>query len=217
MTVSILLADDHTITRQGLRSLIESSNRFSVKGEAENGRDAVKMALKLMPDITIMDINMPGLNGADATRKIVADNPLAKVIALSMYSDKRYITGMLKAGVKGYVLKTAMFDELATAINDVMSGKLFLSSRIAHLVTHMFIALMEKEDEAAPSPLTGREREVLQLIAEGGKTKDIADLMNVSVKTVETHRRRIMEKLNIHSIANLTRYAVREGLTSLDL
>jgi DNA-binding NarL/FixJ family response regulator len=216
MDITSLLADDHKITRDGLKALLENQDHLRVVGEAENGRQAVRLALDLEPDVIVMDINMPELNGIEATRQILAELPATKIIALSMYSDKRYVVGMLKAGVSGYLLKNCAFDELVAAISAVMKNQNYMSQKIAGTVMKDYASILESSDSSPASQLTVREREVLQLIAEGLKTKDIAARIHVSVKTVETHRQQIMRKLNAKSVAELTKIALREGLTSLD-
>jgi two-component system response regulator NreC len=216
MDIKILLADDHKITRDGLKSMLESQKNMIVIGEAENGRQAVRLALDFAPDVIVMDINMPELNGIEATRQIIAELPDTKIIALSMYSDKRYVVGMLKAGVSGYLLKNCAFDELVSAITAVVGNQNYMSQKIADTVMKDYANILESKDSSPASTLTAREREVLQLIAEGLKTKDIALRIHVSVKTVETHRQQIMRKLNAKSVAELTKIALREGLTSLD-
>lgn len=216
MTIQILLADDHKITRDGLKALLENQKNMAVIGEAENGRKAVRLALELKPDVIVMDINMPELNGIEATRQIKSELPEAKIIALSMYSDKRYVVGMLKAGVSGYLLKNCAFDELVSAISAVVNNQNYMSPKIADTVMKDYANILESSDTSPASLLTAREREVLQLIAEGLKTKDIATRIHVSIKTVETHRQQIMRKLNAKSVAELTKIALREGLTSLD-
>jgi len=216
MSLKILLADDHKITRDGLRALLEQHDNMAVVGEAENGRKAVQLAARLAPDVIVMDISMPELNGIEATRQIKADLPDTKIIALSMYSDRRYVTGMLKAGVSGYLLKNCAFDELIEAISAVVKNRTYMSARIADTVMKEFAQHLSQNDSSPTALLTAREREVLQLIAEGLTTKQIAERIHVSVKTVETHRQQIMNKLNVRSIAGLTKIALREGLTTLD-
>ena len=216
MDIKILLADDHKITRDGLKSLLENQNHMIVVGEAENGRQAVRLALDLAPDVVVMDINMPELNGIEATRQIISELPGTKIIALSMYSDKRYVVGMLKAGVSGYLLKNCAFDELVSAISAVVANQNYMSQKIADTVMKDYANILESNDNSPAASLTAREREVLQLIAEGLKTKDIAARIHVSIKTVETHRQQIMRKLNARSVAELTKIALREGITSLD-
>jgi two-component system, NarL family, response regulator NreC len=216
MAIRILLADDHQITRSGLRALLEQQPSMAVAGEADNGRLAVRMAAELKPDVIVMDINMPELNGIEASRQIKAELPDIKIIALSMHSDKRYVAGMLKAGVSGYLLKNCAFDELVAAINSVMRNQSYLSPAIADTVMKDYASILEGADQSTASLLSSREREVLQLIAEGLSTRDIGERIHVSVKTVETHRQQIMRKLNAKSVAELTKIAVREGLTSLE-
>ncbi len=216
MDIKILLADDHKITRDGLKALLEGQKNMIVIGEADNGRKAVRLAQELHPDVIVMDINMPELNGIEATRQIIAELPDTKIIALSMYSDKRYVVGMLKAGVSGYLLKNCAFDALVSAISAVIANQNYMSPKIADTVMKDYANILESSDSSPSSLLTAREREVLQLIAEGLKTKDIAAHIHVSVKTVETHRQQIMRKLNAKSVAELTKIALREGLTSLD-
>jgi two-component system, NarL family, response regulator NreC len=216
MAIRILLADDHQITRSGLRALLEQQPNMTVAGEADNGRLAVRMAAELKPDVIVMDINMPELNGIEASRQIKSELPDIKIIALSMHSDKRYVAGMLKAGVSGYLLKNCAFDELVAAINSVVRNQSYLSPAIADTVMKDYASILEGADQSMASLLSSREREVLQLIAEGMSTRDIGERIHVSVKTVETHRQQIMRKLNAKSVAELTKIAVREGLTSLD-
>ncbi len=215
MSIKVILADDHKIMREGLRSLLEKEPDIEVVAEAENGRTAVQQVQELSPDIVIMDVSMQDLNGIEATRQIIARYPDVKVLALSMHSDKTYVAGILSAGASGYLLKDSAFDELAEAIRVVISGQFYLSSRVAASVTKDYVRhLSGTSDPSTHSNLTAREREVLQLLAEGKSKKQVALQLNMSVKTVETHRQKIMEKLDIYSIAELTKYAIREGLTS---
>ncbi len=216
MSTRILLADDHKITRQGLRSLLEKQPDFEVVAEAENGRTAVRLADELAPDIVIMDVAMPDLNGVEATKQIVSKSPDIKVIALSMHSDSLYVTEMLKSGAAGYLLKDCAFEELTRAIKTVIDGKTYLSPAISGLVIDDYLHRLSLDDFKSIDILTDREREILQLIAEGYSTKQIALKLHISVKTVETHRRQIMGKLDVHTIAELTKYAIRKGLTSLE-
>jgi len=216
MNIKILVADDHKIMRDGLRTLIEKENGMEVIAEAEDGRAAVKQAKKLLPDIVIMDITMPDLNGIDATRAIFEEAPGVKVIALSMHSDRRFVSGMLEAGASAYLLKDSAFEELATAIRAVVANQIYLSPKIADIVVRRFVSKSVSTERSAFTELTKREREVLQLLAEGVSTKEIAGRLNLSVKTVETHRANTMDKLDIHTISKLVKYAIREGLTSLE-
>ncbi|MDH3358455.1 MAG: response regulator transcription factor [Desulfobacterales bacterium] len=216
MSVKILLADDHQIIREGLRSLIEKQPGMEVVAQVENGRTAIKLTRKIKPDVIVMDINMPDMNGIDATRQIVAEFPGIKIIAFSMHSDHQFVAGALKAGVSGYLLKDSAFEELARAIRTVVANQTYLSPKIAVDVVKDYVEKLVDDRTGAPSILTNREREVIQLYAEGHTTKHIAERLYVSIKTVETHRRNIMKKLDIRSIADLTKFAIREGLTSLD-
>lgn len=201
--------------REGLRKLIEKQPDMEVVAEAENGRTAVQLAQKLFPEVVVMDIGMPDLNGIEATRQILANNPKVKVIALSMHSAKRFVVEMLKAGSSGYLLKDCAFEELALAIHTVIANKVYVSSSINDMMTKEYVHNLSKTEFSVVSILTPREREVLQLLAEGKTTKQIADSLNVSVKTIETYRQQLMHKLNLHSVAELTKYAIREGITSL--
>jgi len=215
MNVRILLADDHKIVREGLRNLIEKQPNMEVAGEAENGRIAVRLVQELLPDIVIMDVAMPDLNGIEATRQILAKRPRVKVVALSMHADKRFVVQMLKAGASGYLLKDCAFEELVYALRAVVANRTYLSPKIADTVIRDYIRLFPKNEFSVFSFLTPRQCEVLQLLSEGKTTCQIASHLQVSVKTVETYRQQIMEKVDIHSIAELTKYAIREGLTSL--
>ncbi len=216
MSVRILLADDHTIIRQGLHSLLEKEADMEVVGEAEDGRKALQLVRQLVPDIVVMDITMPHLNGVDATHEIVSEFPQIKVIALSIHSHKRFVAGMLKAGASGYILKKCVFDEFVQAIRTVASGGTYLSPRITGVVVEDYIERLTATVDSSLAKLTDREHEVLQLLAEGRSTKQIALELHISPKAIESNRRNIMEKLDIHSVAELTKYAIREGLTSLE-
>ena len=212
MTTRVLLADDHKILRQGLQTLLQNEPDIEVVGQADNGRDAIGLAKELRPDVVIMDVAMPDVSGVGATRELVNAVPTAKVVALSMHSDRRFVTGMLSAGASGYLLKDSAFEELALSIRAVMRGELYLSAGITGVVVDELVG-----PRLAKEPLLStRETEVLRLLAAGKSTADMARELGVSVKTIETHRRQIMHKLGLHSVAELTKYAVREGLTSLD-
>ena len=217
MVTKILLADDHKIIREGLRSLLEKQPDMEVIAEAQDGLTAVRLAQKLLPHVVIMDIGMPEMNGIDATRQIVSEKSHdVKIIALSMHSDRRFVLQMLKAGASGYLLKDSAFEELIAAIHTVMMNQPYLSPKVMDVVVKEYLHGLAKNETTVFTALTAREREVLQLLAEGKATKQIASALNVSVKTIETHRQQLMEKLGIHSIAELTKYAIREGLTSLE-
>ena len=212
MTTRVLLADDHKILRQGLQTLLQNEPDIEVVGQADNGRGAIELAKELRPDVVIMDVAMPDVGGVGATRELVNAVPTAKVVALSMHSDRRFVTGMLSAGASGYLLKDSAFEELALSIRAVMRGELYLSAGITGVVVDELVG-----PRLAKEPLLStRETEVLRLLAAGKSTADMARELGVSVKTIETHRRKIMHKLGLHSVAELTKYAVREGLTSLD-
>jgi DNA-binding NarL/FixJ family response regulator len=213
MSVKIIIADDHKIMRDGLRNMLDKEPGMEVVAEAKNGREALRLAEQLHPDILVMDISMDDLNGIDATRSLVGKGLGTRVVALSMHADKRFVAGMFEAGAMAYLLKECSYDELIQAIRQVMSGRTYLCSMISGVMIRDYIQRMRKNE---PSLLSPREKEILQLMAEGSTTKRIADQLKVSVKTVETHRQHIMEKLNIFSIAELTKYAIKEGITSLD-
>jgi len=212
----VLLAEDHTIVRKGLRSLLDKETGIKVVEEAEDGREAILKAEELYPDVVVMDIAMPGLNGLEATRQIKKRFPDIKIIILTMHANEEYILQSLKAGASGYLIKKAAPAELISAINAVHKGNSFLSPSISRTVIDEYVRRSKEisEGEEGFEQLTVREREVLQLIAEGRKTREIAELLYISIKTVETHRAHIMNKLDIHSTAELTRYAIRKGIIS---
>jgi DNA-binding NarL/FixJ family response regulator len=216
MGITIIIADDHQILRQGLKTLLEKEPDMQVVAEAEDGRKTVTLVREFMPHVVIMDVNMPDLNGIEATRQILSEYPDMKVIALSMHADRRFVINMLKAGAHGYLLKDCAFEELAQAIRLVMASKTYLSPGVAEIVVKDYVHRLPGPAQTAFSVLTAREREVLQLMAEGKSTAQIAELLHISVKTVETHRQQIMHKLGMRSVAELTKYAIREGLTSLE-
>lgn len=216
MSVRIILADDHKIMREGLRALLAKQKEIEVIAEADSGRGVIELCSQLHPDVVVIDISMPDLNGIDAARQITRDAPDIKVIALSMHSDKKYVKEMLAAGASGYLLKDAAFEELGMAIATVLKNKTYLSPQITDTVVKDYVNENVPQNSIASTALSSREREVLQLIAEGKSTRDIAAKLYVSVKTVETHRKQIMDKLGLNSIAELTKYAIREGLTSVE-
>ena len=215
MSIQVLLADDHAMIRQGLRALIEKEDGISVIAEADDGRKAVETVRELAPDVVVMDVGMPNMNGIEATRRIVSDFAGVKVLALSMHSDKRFVREMFAAGASGYLLKDSAFHELALAIRTLARNGTYLSPGVTDSVIKDFVSQRAETDGSVFSLLTARQREVLQLTAEGKSTKAIAAQLKVSVKTVESHRLKIMDKLDVRSIAELTKYAVREGLTSI--
>lgn len=217
MTIRILIADNHTLFSQGLRSLAETQSDFEVIGEVSDGREAVAQSRELRPDVVLMDVVMPGLNGLDATRQIRQEAPATRVLALSMHIDKRYVLGMLEAGASGYLAKDASFEEVARALRAVAAGHVYLAPNVAGLVVEDFTRRTSSPSAAsAPAALSPREREVLQLLAEGLPASRIARQLHISVKTVETHRRNILGKLELDTVADLVRYAIREGITSLE-
>lgn len=197
--------------------LIERQPDMKVVAEAENGRKAVRLVRELSPEVVVMDIGMPDLNGIEATRQILAHNPEVKVIALSMHSAKRFVVEMLKAGASGYLLKDCAFEELALAIRTVIADKVYVSPGINDMMIKEYVHTLSKKEFSVASIFTPRERQVLQLLTEGKTTKQIALSLKVSVKTIETYRQQIMHKLNLNSIAELTKYAIREGITSLEI
>ncbi|MCG8633067.1 MAG: response regulator transcription factor [Desulfobacterales bacterium] len=210
----ILVVDDHQIVRDSIGHTLESSSEFHVVARADNGRVALKLTEELRPDIVLMDVSMPDMNGIEATRQIVATVPDTKVMALTMHSAKPYVMGMLNAGASGYLLKTAPFEEVVKALNVILSGATYLSPEITHMVVE-FAKNREWDAVDSLSLLSAREREVLQLISEGHTSKTISAQMNISSKTVDVHRNNIKKKLNIHTIAGLTKYAITKGLTDL--
>jgi len=216
MTIRVLLADDHKIVREGLMSLLEKEPDIDVVAMADNGRTAVQFAGELKPDVAVLDIGMPEMNGIEAIRRISHDDPEIKVLTLSMHSARRFVTEALSAGAKGYMLKDCAVEELVRAIRTVANNETYLSPKVAGLIVRDYLKHSPDSAQSHDYLLSTREREVLQLIAEGESTKEIAFKLSVSIKTIETHRQQIMKKLNLHSVAELTRYAIREGLTPLD-
>jgi DNA-binding NarL/FixJ family response regulator len=210
------LADDHTFVRHGLSESIQREESFEVVGQAKDGLSTIEMVRKLSPDIVLMDISMPDINGMEATRQIVRDNSNVKVIALSMHSSRKFVTEMFKAGASGYLLKDCEFNELVDAIKSVNSGRTYLSPLITDIVVDNFVRNSVTPESSVFSTLSKREREVLQLMSEGKTTKQIGLCLHISPKTVEAHRLKVMNKLNIDNIAQLTKYAIQEGLTSLE-
>lgn len=213
--IKVAIADDHMIFRDGLRSLLDRQLDMEVVAEADNGRIAIKHAKELSPDVVIMDIGMSELNGIDATRQIVKMSPGVKVLALSMYSDKRFVKEMLKAGASGYMLKDSAFTELIDAIRVIVGSKIYISPGVASIVLEDYLEDSTERESSIRSLLTSREIEVLQLLAEGKSTKQIALSLSLSIKTIESRRARIMQKIGIDNIADLTKYAIREGIVSL--
>lgn len=213
MTIRLLLADDHKLLREGLAGLLSAEEDFSVVAEAGDGLEAVRLAGELKPDVAILDVTMPGMNGIEATRAIRRDHPEVRVLALSMHVENRFVTEMFQAGANGYVLKMSEFEELAEAVRVVAGGGNYVSAEVAGDVIKGLAAFAPGAGDGGA--LSEREREVLQLLAEGKSAKESAQVLHVSVKTIDSHRRQIMQKLGIGSVAELTKYAIRSGLTSL--
>jgi len=218
MNIRLLLADDHAMMREGLKSLIQQDPGLTVVAETGSGVEISALASKTGAHIVVMDVAMPELNGIEATRKLLKENRNVKVVALSGHSNREFVREMLKAGASAYVLKSRAYEELVCAIREVMKGRKYLSPDIAQGVVDDYVEISSSclGEKAAFVVLTDREREVLQRIAEGRSTKESAETLGVSAKTIETHRRNIMEKLNLHSVAEITKYAIREGITSVD-
>jgi len=216
MTRRLMLVDDHKLFRQGLRALLEKVPDCQVVGEADTGRQAIEMVAALQPDLLVMDVAMKDLNGIEATRQILEKHPRTKVLALSMHADRRFVAGMLQAGARGYLLKDGAFEEVQQAIRAVFQDQVYLSPRITGSLVSDYLQRLQEKGTTGLASLTPREREVLQLLAEGRSTKEIAATLDISAKTVESYRAKLMEKLELRSVAELTRFAIREGLTFLE-
>lgn len=217
MTTRIILVDDHRIVRDGLRALLEGEKDFQVVGEADSGLQAIDRSRHLQPNVIVMDVGMPELNGIEATRQITAMLPGVKVIALSMHSDERFVRRMFQAGASGYLKKDCAYPELTQAIRTVLKDRVYLSPEISKVVVRDYTRRTDAQEMASGYvQLTPRQREVLQMMAEGHPTKEIAATLHLSTKTIEAHRQNIMEKLKLRNVAELTKFAIREGLTSLD-
>jgi two-component system, NarL family, response regulator NreC len=213
MTIRILLADDHIVMRDGLRALLERQPDMAVVAEAADGRECVQLAEEQSPDVVVMDIAMPNMNGIEATRRITSNQPRCAVVILSMHQDESYILRALKAGAKGYLLKDSVRSDLLEAIRAVARGRSFLTRKIGRMLQEDYVRQLENRGlDDTYDVLTDREREVLQLIAEGKTAKEVASVLNISPTTVETHRTHIQEKLGLHSVAELVLYAVRKGI-----
>jgi DNA-binding NarL/FixJ family response regulator len=215
MPIRILLADDHTVVRDGLRALLERQADMVVVAEAADGHESVLLAEEHKPDIVIMDIAMPNMNGIEATRRIIAANPATAVVILSMHQDESYVLRSLKAGAKGYLLKDSLRSDVIDAIRSVSQGRSFLTRKVSRILQEDYVRLLERRGlDDSYDLLTDREREVLQLVAEGRTNKEVASFLNVSPTTVETHRTHILQKLSLHSVPELILYAVRKGIIS---
>ena len=208
--IRILLADDHVMVRQGLRVLLEQAGMIVI-GEASDGQEALRLAHEHTPDVVVLDIAMPSLNGLETARRLRETLPQTKVVLLTMYTEEPYVLEALQAGAVGYVLKTQAAGDIVQAIRDALQGAIYLSSRVAYTVVQAYLTRSAR----SPDPLTSREREIVQRIAEGLTTKEIASALDLSVKTVESYRSSLMRKLDIHETATLVRYAIRRGLTTL--
>jgi DNA-binding NarL/FixJ family response regulator len=216
MNTKIMLVDDHSIMREGLKALLGRIPDIEVVAEASTGRECLQKADEFSPDVIVMDLNMPEMDGIEATRTLLGDYPHIKVLVLSMLLDKSHVIDTLKAGARGFISKECVFEELVEAIRAVSAGKSYLGSKITDLVIEDYAQGPPEDASSRSGMLTQREREVLRHIADGVNTKEIALTLGVSVKTIEIHRMNIMKKLNLHSIAELTKYAIREGLTAID-
>jgi two-component system response regulator NreC len=215
MPIRILLADDHTVMRDGLRALLEKQGDMAVVAEAADGRESVRLAEDESPDVVVMDIGMPNMNGIEATRRILAARPRTAVVILSMHQDESYVLRSLKAGAKGYLLKDSLRSEVIDAIRTVAQGRSYLTRKISRILQEDYVAEMERRGvEDSYDLLTDREREILQMVAEGQTNKEVANVLNVSLTTVETHRTHILQKLGLHSAPELILYAVRKGIIS---
>jgi DNA-binding NarL/FixJ family response regulator len=213
--IRILIADDHTLLRQGIRSLIEDQADIVVVGEAEDGRSAVQLAHTLRPNVILMDIAMPSLNGLEATRQIKREHPEIQILVLTMYEHEEYFRQVLEAGASGYILKRAAASELLAAIHAVYNGEAVLSPSITRMVLEDYLRMDTKAKESEPDSLTGREREVLQLIAEGKTSREIAEILTLSVKTVQSHRTSLMQKLDLHDRGDLIKYAIQKKIIEI--
>lgn len=217
MSIRILVVDDHGILRAGVDLIIGQTDNMEVVGQAADGRKAIELTRELKPDVVLMDISMPGLNGIDATKEIINEDFNVKVLALSAHCNRRFVKDMLKAGACGYILKDGMADELVQSIKTVNSGEQYLSGKVAKVIVEDYIRSSHSEPDSSPlSKLTVKERQLLQLIAENKTTKEAARLLHVSPKTIDARRHSIMDKLGVSGIADMTKIAIKEGLTSLD-
>ncbi len=216
MNLRVLLVDDHRLMREGLRKILETTSGVQVVGEAEDGRAALAAVAETRPDVVVMDVGMKGMNGIEATKRLCKDHPTVRVVALSAYADKRYVRNMIRAGASAYVLKESASDDLLRAVQAAARGEHYLSPRVTGGLLESWGMPSAAESPSAYDLLGTREREVLKLIAEGKTSKEMAAALGLAAKTIETHRRNIAQKVGLHSVAELTKYAVREGLTTLE-
>lgn len=216
MSLSIVLADDHRIMREGLAAMLRQEADFDIVGQADDGAALVRLVRKLQPDVVITDVSMPGLNGIEAIRRIMEEAPGVRVLCLSVHTEKRLVTAVMDAGAAGYVLKDCLYEELIRAVRAVVAQQVYISPGIAGVLMQAYRERQATSQKSAFSQLTGRELEVVQLIAEGYSTKAIAERMHVSAKTVGTHREHILQKLHLNGTADLTRYAIQEGIVSVE-
>jgi DNA-binding NarL/FixJ family response regulator len=216
VTIRILLADDHEIVREGFRAAVDREDDMVVVAEADDGEETVRLTDEHDPDVVVVDIGMPVLNGIEATRRIRREHPEVRVIALSVHDESQYVTEMLKAGARGYLVKTCAMGELVGAIRAVYAGETYLSSKVAGAVVSQAVGQREPDADQTGAPLSPREREVLALLVDGKSSKEIARDLHVTARTVDLHRQNIMKKLELYSVAELTKYAIRQGLTDLD-
>jgi DNA-binding NarL/FixJ family response regulator len=216
MSLRVLLVDDHRLLREGLRKILEDTAGIEVVGEADDGLSALAAVAEVRPEVVVMDVGMNGMNGIEATQRLRKDHPRVKVVALSTHADKRYVRNMIRAGASAYVLKESASEDLLRAVHAAVNGEHYLSPQITGCLLESWTTPQASESSSAYELLGAREREVLRLLAEGRTSKEIATRLDLSIKTVETHRRNITQKVGLHSIAELTKYAVREGLTTLE-
>ncbi|MEW5772432.1 MAG: response regulator transcription factor [Thermodesulfobacteriota bacterium] len=214
--IRILVVDDHTLVRQAVSAMLDMQDDMQVVGDASTGREAVELCVSRQPQVVVMDVTMPDMNGVEATERILASRPGTRIVGLTMHADPTTVARMLKAGAAGYLLKNSSFLDLQTAVREAAAGRCYLSPAVAGTLVERFVRSPAPSPEAAAPRLTTREREVLQLLAEGLTSKEIAERLSLSVRTVENHRRQIMERLGLRSVAALTKYAVKTGITSLD-
>ena len=217
MSIRVVAIDDHGVFREGLRLVLDQQNGIELVGEAGNGRDGIEIAAREKPDVVVMDVNMPGLNGIEASRKLFSIDSDINILILSAYSNRRFVTELFRAGVRGYILKESASEEVVRAITAVVGGDCYIGPKIANVIVKDYAEGNGSDlGKTAIDSLTLKERELLQLLAEGISTKEVAALLNVSIKTVDARRRSIMTKLGISSMAKLTKFAIREGITSLE-